>query len=72
MILDISVDTKGAQDGLIGYWTLDEARGPYVFNSIGNTHNVKIKEGVTLQPNSGKIGGALATIVKLRIYDTCL
>ncbi len=61
MVLDISVNNKAAQDGLIGYWTLDEAKGPYVFNSIGNTHHAKIKEGAILQANSGKIGGALET-----------
>ena len=61
MVLDVSVETKGVQDGLIGYWTLDEAKGPYVFNSIGNAHHAKIKEGATLQPNNGKIGGALGT-----------
>ena len=59
MALDISIASTGAQDGLIGYWTLDEAKGPYVFNTIGNDHHAVMKEGVTLQPNIGKIGGAL-------------
>ena len=61
MVLDVSVETTDVQDGLIGYWTLDEAKGPYVFNTVGNVHHAKIKEGGTLQPNSGKIGGALDT-----------
>ena len=58
MALDISIAT-GAQDGLIGYWTLDEAKGPYVFNTIGNDHHAVMKDGVILQPNIGKIGGGV-------------
>ena len=61
MVLDISAEGTSGQDGLIGYWTLDEANGPYVFNTIGNAHHAKLKEGAVLQPNSGKIGGALGT-----------
>ncbi|MCY4401671.1 MAG: hypothetical protein OXD54_03765 [Candidatus Poribacteria bacterium] len=61
MVLDISINANNPQDGLIGYWTLDEAKGPYVFNSIGNKYHGKIKESVILQPNKGKIGGALTT-----------
>ncbi len=60
MVLDISVDRQ-TPAGLIGYWTLDEVKGPYVFNSVENKHHVKLKEGVIPLPNSGKIGGALTT-----------
>ena len=61
MDLDVSVEVADKQDGLIGYWTVDEAKGPYVFNMSRNDHHAIIKEGVILQPNSGKIGGALET-----------
>jgi len=64
MTLNVSYNETAAQDGLIGYWTLDEAKGPYVFNRVGNKHNAKLKEGVNLHPNTGKIGGALATTWK--------
>ncbi|MYF97543.1 hypothetical protein F4212_00185 [Candidatus Poribacteria bacterium] len=64
MVLDISINAITPQDGLIGYWTLDKAKGPYAFNSIGNKHHAKLKEGVILHPNRGKIGGALGTTWK--------
>ena len=65
MVLDISIASIGAQNGLIGYWTLDEAKGPYAFNTIGNDHHAVMQEGVILQPNIGKIGGALRTTWQL-------
>lgn len=60
MIMNISYNEVDEQDGLIGYWTLDEANGPYAFNRVSDKNHIKLKEGVNLHPNSGKIGGALA------------
>lgn len=59
MVLDISVDRQDYNLGLIAYWTLDETKGPYIFNSVGNKYHAKLKEGVNLIPNGGRIGGAL-------------
>lgn len=61
IILDVSVEATDIQNGLIGYWPLDEAIGPYAFNTISKAHHAKLKEGVILQHNIGKIGGALET-----------
>lgn len=61
MVLDVSIEVEDKQDGLIGYWSFDESKGPYVFNTIRNDHHAIIKEGVILRTNSGKIGGALET-----------
>lgn len=59
VVLDISLNRQDNPTGLIGYWTLDENKGPYIFNSVGNKYHAKLKEGVNLKPNGGKIGGAL-------------
>lgn len=61
IVLDVSVELEDKQDGLIGYWSFDESKNPYVFNMIRNDHHVILKEGAILRPNSGKIGGALET-----------
>lgn len=59
IVFDISVNPQDKPKGLLGHWKLDEAKGPYIFNSAGDKYNAKLKEGVVLQNNSGKIGGAL-------------
>ena len=59
MILDISPKGRVVKDGLIGYWSFDEATGKYAFDRNRNTHYARLSEGANLDFNAGKVGGAL-------------
>ena len=59
MVLDISPGGSGVDDGLIGYWTFDEAAGKYAFDVSGNGSYAQLSGGTSMVFNGGKIGGAL-------------
>ncbi len=59
MVLDISPERPDVDDGLIGYWTFDEAGGKYAFDGSDNSRYARLSEGAALAFNEGKIGGAL-------------
>ena len=59
MILDISLERPDVDDGLIGYWTFDEAGGKYAFDASDNSRYARLSDGAALAFNEGKIGGAL-------------
>ncbi len=59
MVLDISAGASGINDGLIGYWTFDEASGGHAFDGSGNSRYAHLSGGAVLDFNGGKIGGAL-------------
>ena len=58
-VLDISPSGSGTSNGLIGYWTFDEASGKYAFDGSGNSRYAQLNKGAALEFNGGKIGGAL-------------
>ena len=57
--LDISQEASNVNDGLIGYWSFDEASGSYTFDGSSNNRYARLREGAVLDFNSGKIGGAI-------------
>ena len=59
LVLDISPEVSGVTDGLIGYWTFDEAAGKYAFDVSGNGSYARISGGAALEFNDGKMGGTL-------------
>jgi hypothetical protein len=59
MVLDISPKAIDVNDGLMGYWTFDEAGGKFTFDGSGNSRYARLSGGVALAFNEGKIGGAL-------------
>lgn len=59
IVLDISTDRIGSDNGLIGYWNFDEASGHYAFDASGGGSYARLSEGASLGLNTGKIGGAL-------------
>ena len=59
MVLDISPGGSGVDDGLIGYWTFDEAAGKYAFDVSGNGGYARLSDGASFEFNDGKIGGVL-------------
>ena len=59
MVLDISPAGSRKDDGLIGYWTFDEANGEYAFDASGNGSYARLSEGTSLEFNGGKLGGTL-------------
>lgn len=59
MVLDIAIDRPDTDDGLIGYWTYDEATGKYVFDGSGNNRYARLSNGAILDSKNGKIGGAM-------------
>ena len=59
MVLDISPERPDVDNGLIGYWTFDEADGKYAFDGTGNGSDARLSSGASLEFNDGKIGGAL-------------
>ncbi len=58
MVLDISPERPDVDNGLIGYWTFDEAGGKYTFDGSDNSRYTQLSKGVALAFNEGKIGGA--------------
>ena len=61
VVLDISPGRSHVEEGLIGYWTFDEAAGKYAFDRSGNSGYASFSKGSALKFNGGKIGGALQT-----------
>ncbi len=59
MVLKISTQRSAIDDGLIGYWTFDEAKGKYAFDASENGSYARLSEAASLKFNEGKIGGAL-------------
>ncbi len=59
IVIDISPQQLNKNDGLIGYWPLDEANGQYAFDASGNGNYARLGTGTSIEFNSGKIGSAL-------------
>ncbi len=59
IVLDISPQRLDIDNGLIGYWTFDEANGQYAFDASGNGNYARLGIGTSIEFNSGKIGSAL-------------
>lgn len=59
MVLDISPEIPGMDNGLIGYWTFDEAAGKYAYDESINSRYARLSRDAVLDFNGGKIGGAL-------------
>ena len=59
LILNISPGITQVQEGIIGHWNFDEAKGQFAFDSSGNGNYARLKGGTTFKNYSGKIGGAL-------------
>jgi hypothetical protein len=59
-VLDLTVLAEHLfeEDGLLGYWRLDEAEGDIAYNIVSDNHGV-LNGNPTWQPDSGQVGGAL-------------
>ena len=57
-VLPDSIEETGLSNGLISHWTFDEANDNTAFDWIGN-NNAILQDGVTIEPNAGKIGDAI-------------
>ena len=68
MVLDISTEGSEIDNGLIGYWSFDEANGQYAFDASGNGNYAKLGSGAALEFNGGKIGGALRLDYSKGVY----
>ncbi len=56
-----SIADANLQEGLLGYWNLDEADGKTAADSSGNGNDAMLQgNGVKWKPNGGRLGGALA------------
>ena len=55
-----SIAVANLQEGLLGYWALDEADGKTAADSSGNGNDATLQgNGVKWKPNGGRLGGAL-------------
>ena len=54
-----SVASAGLQDGLIGYWPLDESTGKTAADESKNSNDATLTGDASWEPNNGRFGGAL-------------
>ncbi|MFC1603487.1 LamG domain-containing protein [Planctomycetota bacterium] len=61
LVLWLGMGTSSAygQEGLIGYWKLDETSGTTAEDSAGGDNNGTLSDNVEWQPGGGMFGGAL-------------
>jgi hypothetical protein len=59
LLLVMSIGPAWAQDGLIGYWPLDEAEGTVAADVSGTGNDGALRADVQWQPDGGNVGGAL-------------
>jgi len=57
---DIGAFEIDLNNGLVGYWPMDETDGPVAHDSSGHGYNGQLNNGPTWSPAGGVLGGALS------------